>query len=165
MELLFIISLLAFLIRNADSGLPKSVKLKCSLCDSVFSTSNPSRTAWEHLKRGTWPNLRPNSSISPMSISTVALPNSNNHDKKRSSPHMAFTSPHQNHSKIYARPLAMFEDIVKRFKSPKTSPSPALSREQINSAIELLADDWFYESSCGSVFINSSVLSSVCLID
>ncbi|XP_054787371.1 uncharacterized protein LOC129293431 isoform X1 [Prosopis cineraria] len=179
------------LIRNSDSGLPKSVKLKCSLCDSVFSASNPSRTASEHLKRGTCPNfssgLRPNSSISPMPISSVALPNSNNHNKKRSSPHMGVTSPYQNHSLALVESsrfcselgysptqlnmgtnqqhlilsggkedlcaLAMFEDSVKRLKSPKTSPCPALSREQINSAIDLLAD-WFYES-CGYVSLST----------
>ena len=44
--------------------------------------------------------------------------------------------------------LAMFEDSVKRLKSPKTSPSPVLNKEQVNSALELLSD-WFYES-CGS---------------
>ncbi|XP_054813967.1 uncharacterized protein LOC129314527 [Prosopis cineraria] len=178
------------LIRNPDTGVPKSVKLKCSLCDSVFSASNPSRTASEHLKRGTCPNfssgLRPNSSLSPMPISSVALPTSNNH-KKRSSPQTAPTSPppssYQNHSlamvessRFYGElsysqvqnsvgmnqqhlvlsggkedlsALAMFEDSVKKLKSPKASPGPVLSKEQINSAMELLAD-WFYQS-CGSV--------------
>ncbi|KAG6382475.1 hypothetical protein SASPL_157855 [Salvia splendens] len=33
------------LIRNPDTNLAKSVKLKCSLCDAAFSASNPSRTA------------------------------------------------------------------------------------------------------------------------
>ncbi|XP_028796457.1 uncharacterized protein LOC114751924 [Neltuma alba] len=177
------------LIRNPDTGVPKSVKLKCSLCDSVFSASNPSRTASEHLKRGTCPNfssgLRPNSSLSPMPISSVALPASNNH-KKRSSPQTVPTSPpssYQNNSlamvessRFYGElsysqvqnsvginqqhlvlsggkedlsALAMFEDSVKKLKSPKASPGPVLSKEQINSALELLAD-WFYES-CGSV--------------
>ncbi|KAI4351893.1 hypothetical protein L6164_006197 [Bauhinia variegata] len=182
------------LVRNTDTGLPKSVKLKCSLCDSVFSASNPSRTASEHLKRGTCPNfssgLRPNSSLSPLPISTVAMPVSNNH-KKRSSPQMGASSPpYQNHSLAMIESsrfcgelgyspvnnnsvgvvtntglnqqhlmlsggkedlcaLAMFEDSVKKLKSPKISPSPPLSKEQINSALELLAD-WFYES-CGSV--------------
>ncbi|KAK1356598.1 Sterol-4alpha-methyl oxidase 1-1 [Heracleum sosnowskyi] len=45
------------LIHNSDTNLPKAVKLKCGLCDSVFSASNPSRTASEHLKRGTCPNF------------------------------------------------------------------------------------------------------------
>ncbi|KAH7833272.1 hypothetical protein Vadar_004707 [Vaccinium darrowii] len=58
------------LVHNTDTGLPKSVKLKCCLCDAVFSASNPSRTASEHLKRGTCPNF--NSSISPTPISSVS---------------------------------------------------------------------------------------------
>ncbi|XLT60408.1 hypothetical protein HN873_053012, partial [Arachis hypogaea] len=45
--------------------------------------------------------------------------------------------------------LAMFEDSVKKLKSPKTSPGPALSKEQVNSALELLSD-WLCET-CGSV--------------
>ncbi|KAL1827219.1 hypothetical protein ACET3Z_005631 [Daucus carota] len=58
------------LVHNSDTNLPKAVKLKCGLCDSVFSASNPSRTASEHLKRGTCPNFnsfvsKPVSSISP----------------------------------------------------------------------------------------------------
>ncbi|KAL6175303.1 hypothetical protein ACLB2K_051944 [Fragaria x ananassa] len=54
------------LVCNTTTNLPKAVKLKCLLCDAVFSVSNPSRTASEHLKRGTCPNftfvLRPISS-------------------------------------------------------------------------------------------------------
>ena len=45
------------LIRNPETTLPQAVKLKCTLCDSAFSASNPSRTASEHLKRGTFPNF------------------------------------------------------------------------------------------------------------
>ncbi|KAL8053659.1 hypothetical protein ABFS82_05G089300 [Erythranthe guttata] len=55
------------LVNNSDTGLPKSVKLRCSLCDAVFSASNPSRTASEHLKRGTCPNF----SSSPNPISSL----------------------------------------------------------------------------------------------
>ncbi|KAF2545426.1 hypothetical protein F2Q70_00019829 [Brassica cretica] len=54
------------LVRNTDTGLPKAVKLRCSLCDAVFSASNPSRTASEHLKRGTCPNFT-SSSVNPLS--------------------------------------------------------------------------------------------------
>lgn len=49
--------------------------------------------------------------------------------------------------------LAMLEDSVKKLKSPKTSPGPALSKGLINSAFDLLAD-WFYES-CGSLSFSS----------
>ncbi|XP_076924036.1 uncharacterized protein LOC143586357 [Bidens hawaiensis] len=45
------------LLRHPDTGRPESVKLRCSLCSSLFSASNPSRTATEHLKRGTCPNF------------------------------------------------------------------------------------------------------------
>ncbi|XP_062223366.1 uncharacterized protein LOC133922171 [Phragmites australis] len=46
------------LIPPADTGMPpKAVKLRCALCSAVFSASNPSRTASEHLKRGTCPNF------------------------------------------------------------------------------------------------------------
>ncbi|KAK7270786.1 hypothetical protein RJT34_26208 [Clitoria ternatea] len=188
------------LIRNPDTGLPKSVKLKCSLCDSVFSASNPSRTASEHLKRGTCSNfssgLRPGSVPSPLPISSIT-PGSN---RKRGSPQMGVSSPtsYQNHALAMVESsrfgggemgynqvqnntlhhhhqnqnqdqnqnqlvlsggkedlcaLAMFEDSVKKLKSPKTSPRPALNKEQVNSALELLAD-WLYES-CGSVSLSS----------
>ncbi|KAG0569688.1 hypothetical protein M758_6G104200 [Ceratodon purpureus] len=49
--------LLPLLVQHPDTGLPKAVKLRCSLCNAMFSASNPSRTASEHLKRGTCPNF------------------------------------------------------------------------------------------------------------
>lgn len=65
------------LVQNSDTGLPKAVKLRCSLCDAVFSASNPSRTASEHLKRGTCPNFnsvaKPISSVPPSPSTTVTL--------------------------------------------------------------------------------------------
>ncbi|CAD6244603.1 unnamed protein product [Miscanthus lutarioriparius] len=46
------------LVPPADTGMPpKAVKLRCALCSAIFSASNPSRTASEHLKRGTCPNF------------------------------------------------------------------------------------------------------------
>ncbi|CAH2038126.1 unnamed protein product [Thlaspi arvense] len=78
------------LVRNTDTGLPKAVKLRCSLCDAVFSASNPSRTASEHLKRGTCPNFNSvtpistvNPSPSPSSSSPLAHPP--HHHRKRNS--------------------------------------------------------------------------------
>jgi hypothetical protein len=66
------------LVRNPETSLPKAVKLRCSLCDTVFSASNPSRTASEHLKRGTCPNFnsvtKPISSVSPTSASLASPP-------------------------------------------------------------------------------------------
>ncbi|KAK6935264.1 hypothetical protein RJ641_035419 [Dillenia turbinata] len=67
------------LIHNSETGLPKAVKLRCSLCDAVFSASNPSRTASEHLKRGTCPNF--SSSPVPKPISSVS-PIQHNHRKR-----------------------------------------------------------------------------------
>ncbi|KAK7375607.1 hypothetical protein VNO78_12532 [Psophocarpus tetragonolobus] len=55
------------LVHNTETGLPKAVKLRCSLCDAVFSSSNPSRTASQHLKRGTCPNF--NSAAKPICLS------------------------------------------------------------------------------------------------
>ncbi|KAI5655626.1 hypothetical protein M9H77_32813 [Catharanthus roseus] len=78
------------LVHNSDSGLPKAVKLRCSLCEAVFSASNPSRTASEHLKRGTCPNFnslpQPISSVPSSSSSPVPLlPSSSSNHRKRSS--------------------------------------------------------------------------------
>ncbi|KAL7167334.1 hypothetical protein ACSBR2_037909 [Camellia fascicularis] len=81
------------LVHNSDTGLPKAVKLRCSLCDALFSASNPSRTASEHLKRGTCPNFnsapKPISSVSPTSLPGLTSPSSTSHHhpnhRKRSS--------------------------------------------------------------------------------
>ncbi|KAE8663990.1 FK506-binding protein, putative isoform 1 [Hibiscus syriacus] len=198
------------LVRNPESSLPEAVKLKCSLCDAVFSASNPSRTASEHLKRGTCPNfsygLRRGSSLSPLPISSLPSPSTvsyhHNH-RKRSPPAAAISALHnqvsnngnddnnnnnnnnnslaivestrfpgysshsnnnnnagltQHHlvlsgGKEDLGALAMLEDSVKKLKSPKISPGPALSKGQMDSALDLLAE-WFYES-CGSVSFSS----------
>ncbi|KAL5748577.1 hypothetical protein ACOSP7_025614 [Xanthoceras sorbifolium] len=192
------------LVHNTDSGLPKAVKLRCSLCDAVFSASNPSRTASEHLKRGTCPNFnslaKPISSISPPP--NLASPSSHNRKRSSSSSVIDITSKtgvgvavgsssssfqatplaivdpsrfqevastvvtanvsgsylsHQHlvlsGGKEDLGPLAMLEDSVKRLKSPKTSPGPALSKNQIDCALDFLAD-WVHES-CGSVSFSS----------
>ncbi|KAJ0048331.1 hypothetical protein Pint_15964 [Pistacia integerrima] len=184
------------LINNADTGLPKAVKLRCSLCDAVFSASNPSRTASEHLKRGTCPNFnslaKPISSISP---SSPNLASPSGHNRKRSSSSsilevsksggvsgggigsyqatpLAIVDPSRfqelastavtasvaqhlvlSGGKEDLGALAMLEYSVKKLKSPKTSPGPTLSKNQIDSALDFLAD-WIYES-CGSVSFSS----------
>lgn len=68
------------------------------------------------------------------------------------------TGPNQQHvglsgGKHDLGALAMLENSVKKLKSPKTSPGATLSKEQIDSALELLSE-WFYES-CGSVSFSS----------
>ncbi|KAF2298981.1 hypothetical protein GH714_029530 [Hevea brasiliensis] len=165
------------LVHNTETNLPKAVKLRCSLCDAVFSASNPSRTASEHLKRGTCPNFnslpKPISSLSPSSNTAVASPSSGgggtaamvatasvvHNNRKRSAsagassggelavlpqhPHLMLSG-----GKEDLGALAMLEDSVKKLKSPKTSPGPALSKTQIDCALDYLAD-WVYES-CGS---------------
>ncbi|KAJ7944813.1 Ribonuclease H-like domain containing protein [Quillaja saponaria] len=194
------------LVHNNDTGLPKAVKLRCSRCDAVFSASNPSRTASEHLKRGTCPNFnsvaKPISSISPTSA-IMSSPSSSvhhNHRKRSSSAaagsggaassyqvsplaivdpsrfcgELTYSSavsvttmatasaggllPQQPHFMLSGGredlgPLAMLEDSVKKLKSPKTSPGPTLSKTQIDSALDYLAD-WVYDS-CGSVSFSS----------
>ncbi|KAG5234468.1 hypothetical protein IMY05_012G0086700 [Salix suchowensis] len=171
------------LMKNPDTHLPKAVKLKCCLCEAVFSASNPSRTATEHLKKGTCPNFvsvsRPNSAISPLPISSLPSPPSNNHRKRGSQMGTALKSLALVESNKYCDQvgyinsgftpkgqdlvlsggkedlgaLAMLEDSVKRLKSPKASPGPLLNKDQIDSALELLSD-WFYEV-CGSVSFSS----------
>ncbi|KOM33608.1 hypothetical protein LR48_Vigan01g316400 [Vigna angularis] len=165
------------LAHNTETGLPKAVKLRYTLCDVVFSASNPSRTASEHLKRDMCPNF--NSAAKPISsVSPVVVPSSSpssaspflaqhNHRKRTTTSPSASGSlyhapsrfgsalvPQQPHlvmsgGKEDLGALAMLEDSVKKLKSPKTSPGPALSKAQIDSAIEFLGD-WVYES-CGSV--------------
>ncbi|XP_038874971.1 uncharacterized protein LOC120067491 [Benincasa hispida] len=86
------------LVHNTDTGLPKAVKLRCSLCDAVFSASNPSRTASEHLKRGTCPNFnslpKPISSVSPSSFlpPTPTSPPPLHHSNNRKRTSSAVTS-------------------------------------------------------------------------
>ncbi|KAJ8771411.1 hypothetical protein K2173_026588 [Erythroxylum novogranatense] len=172
------------LIKHPDTDLPKAVKLKCLLCDAVFSASNPSRTASEHLKRGTCSNFvslgKLNSTFSPLPISSLPSPGSLNHRKRSSHGHMATplnsvalvepsrvyndlvysnavsTQPHHlvlSGGKEDLGALAMLEDSVKKLKSPKASPGPSLSKNQIDSALELLTD-WYYEVF-GSVSLSS----------
>ncbi|KHN42722.1 Deoxyribodipyrimidine photo-lyase [Glycine soja] len=95
------------LLHNTETGLPKAVKLRCSLCDAVFSASNPSRTASEHLKRGTCPNFnsaaKPISSVSPssavaaMALSPPSSPTNHNHRKRISSSYDAPSQQQQPH--------------------------------------------------------------------
>ncbi|KAL0409583.1 UNVERIFIED_CONTAM: hypothetical protein Sradi_1892700 [Sesamum radiatum] len=69
-----------------------AVKLRCSLCDAVFSASNPSRTASEHLKRGTCPNFasapKPISSVpSSYSVSVASVPHTASVSPSSQPPH------------------------------------------------------------------------------
>ncbi|CAN1186099.1 hypothetical protein LINPERPRIM_LOCUS35953 [Linum perenne] len=190
------------LIRNSDTGIPNSVKLRCSLCDSVFSASNPSRTASEHLKSRKCPNFVASTPSPPQPISSIPPPVSG---VKRTAAASSSSFVHHQSFELYGvsvsssspasaaflhspspvtvvdplrfsaaaepppprrhqmlsggkedlGPLAMLEDSVKRLKSPRLSspPSPALSRQQIDAAMDHLSD-WVYES-CGAVSFSS----------
>ncbi|KAK4802545.1 hypothetical protein SAY86_000748 [Trapa natans] len=176
------------LVHSTDTGLPKAVKLRCSLCASVFSASNPSRTASEHLKRGTCPNFasspNPISEIPP--VNSQPSPNSHghchhhppppHHPRKRSStvsgrPHyfppptleVAPPSHHYHNQQLILSggkddlgALALLEDSVKKLKSPKIPsppPAPALTKAQVDFALDYLTD-WVFDSG-GSVSISS----------
>ncbi|KAK9060927.1 hypothetical protein SSX86_018107 [Deinandra increscens subsp. villosa] len=125
---------------------PKAVKLRCNLCEAVFSASNPSRTASEHLKRGTCPNF--NSLLKPSSSSHSLPPLSSPSSHKRFS-HQGLNNQQYlflSGGKEDLGPLAMLEDSVKKLKSSKPlPPGPQLTKTQIDSALSLLTD-WFYES-------------------
>ncbi|KAL9310440.1 putative transcription factor/ chromatin remodeling BED-type(Zn) family [Arabidopsis thaliana] len=102
------------LLHNTDTGFPKAVKLRCSLCDAVFSASNPSRTASEHLKRGTCPNF--NSLPKPISIISPSPPPppSSSHRKRNSSAVEALNHhhhhPHHHHQGSYnVTPLSVVD--------------------------------------------------------
>lgn len=170
------------LIKNPDTNSPKAVKLKCTLCDAAFSASNPSRTASEHLKRGTCPNF--NLMLKPISqLPPLASPSTLQNHRKRDSQHQPGVLPDVYPISMFDSsrlgnktgiacmpdscpkqpvlsggnedlgPLALLEDSVKRLKSPKASPSLALSNEQVETSFDILAD-WFYELS-GSVSFSS----------
>ncbi|KAK8944577.1 hypothetical protein KSP39_PZI008502 [Platanthera zijinensis] len=177
------------LIVDSESNAPKAVKLRCSLCDAVFSASNPSRTASEHLKRGTCPNFsstpaaadaagdreaiiphhqqpKPISSIAPASSSRKRSGNPYRMEvityspSPSTPPGLSLPSPQQPNMVLSGGKgdlgsLAMLEDSVKKLKSPNiASPSPALSKSQIEYSVSLLSD-WFYE--CAGLVSFSSV--------
>ncbi|OAY71898.1 hypothetical protein ACMD2_24920 [Ananas comosus] len=187
------------LVQSSDTGLPKAVKLRCSLCDAVFSASNPSRTASEHLKRGSCPNftsppfllrpgppppaprrahLLPAPSLLPLlsphptaaaaaAAAAAGMSSPPPSSQMLLSPHHHHQHQHQHHQQQQTAivlsggkedlgALQMLEDSVKKLKSPKTPPAPALPKAQADSALALLAD-WFYESAGGAASSISSV--------
>ncbi|RWW45373.1 hypothetical protein BHE74_00048801 [Ensete ventricosum] len=138
------------LVQSSDTGLPKAVKLRCSLCDTVFSASNPSRTASEHLKRGTCPNFssspsasaplssvvltspspKPISSIPPCSSSASPLRNHHQpNSRKRSSSSVAAVNPSP--APFHALHLAIVDPS--RFSSSPTTPAAAGSEIDYSS--------------------------------
>ncbi|KAJ7570520.1 hypothetical protein O6H91_01G124000 [Diphasiastrum complanatum] len=166
------------LVQIADTGVAKAVKLRCGLCSATFSASNPSRTASEHLKRGTCPNFT--AAINRPIPSTPAPNPSSNSARKRSALIMpAFPHPISRKSPATSLPrsqalrsapnqlilsggkedfgaLAVLEDNVKKLKNPGmkgVTVAPALSKSQSEAALNLLAD-WLYEST-GTISFSS----------
>eukprot|EP01018_Ginkgo_biloba_P018251 Gb_26431 [translate_table: standard] len=168
------------LVQNQDTGAAKAVKLRCGLCSALFSASNPSRTASEHLKRGTCPNFngaipRPISSI-PSSKPVNPASTSSQQNRKRSA--QALTPPHHplaltmvdssrysselvcaggptplmlSGGKEDLGALAMLEDSVKKLKSPGGKGSPGQVLNKGQIESALnLLAEWLYES-CGTV--------------
>ncbi|KAL0794400.1 hypothetical protein Bca101_065777 [Brassica carinata] len=121
------------LVRNTDTGLPKAVKLRCSLCDAVFSASNPSRTASEHLKRGTCPNfITSSSSVSAVDPSPSS---SSSHHRKRNSSGAAVPSrPHPVGGSYNVTPITVV-DPSSRFRggelSQYSAPPPAAGEQHL----------------------------------
>lgn len=164
------------LVQNPDTGAAKAVKLRCGLCAALFSASNPSRTASEHLKRGTCPNF--NGAIpKPLACAppprTIQQAPSGSSSRKRSAPafpplplpagNLDVARPVSEIIRANAAPplmlsggkedfgaLALLEDNVKKLKSPGgKGPSQGLSKGQIEASLNLLAE-WLYES-CGTI--------------
>ncbi|KAI3682020.1 hypothetical protein L2E82_50331 [Cichorium intybus] len=133
------------LAHNPDTGLPKAVKLRCCLCGAVFSASNPSRTASEHLKRGTCPNFnsdsspKPISAISPTGMMNLTSPASSsspqppqNHRKRSSGNRNRTSNPSTTYS---VAPITMIEparfsidgSYQTRHESMPALPAPSTS--------------------------------------
>jgi hypothetical protein len=169
--------LLPLLVPHPDTGLPKAVKLRCSLCNATFSASNPSRTASEHLKRGTCPNFN---GLVPNPLASQPGPKSGGGTpgtftpRKRNAPAASSLSGCDDDvpcTDLVVRAatdkpfllsggredlgsLAQLEDSVKKLKSPgmKIGSAQGLggpNKQQAETALNLLAE-WLYES-CGTV--------------
>ncbi|OVA20649.1 hypothetical protein BVC80_883g22 [Macleaya cordata] len=104
------------LFQNQDTGTAKSLKLRCGLCNALFSASNPSRTASEHLKQGTCPNFR-----------NGIMPKFRKHNQLL--PSLA----------MIPAPCSI-KPII-----PSPPIRPQLTQSEIDTAFDLLTE-WFYES-------------------
>ncbi|KAH8971437.1 hypothetical protein BDL97_02G142400 [Sphagnum fallax] len=174
--------LLPLLVQHPDTGLPKAVKLQCSLCNAMFSASNPSRTASEHLKRGTCPNFNgvvPKAIASRPGLKPTAPPSATT-ARKRNEPSPS-GPPLLSIGEAPCEPstelvrvglgtplllsggkedlgaLALLEDSVKKLKSPGDKivglhGHSGPSKAQTEASLNLLAE-WLYES-CGTVSLS-----------
>ncbi|XP_042441271.1 uncharacterized protein LOC122026602 [Zingiber officinale] len=154
------------LVTAAGAAYPSAAKLRCALCASLFSASNPSRTASEHLKRGACPNFfSPSSTAASDPAASLAAPvdpvpiSSLPPASPRVRPHRLLirqrpdaVPPHQSKPPLLLSggkedlvALARLEDRVKKLKSPMISPA-TLPKPQADSALALVAD-WVFESA------------------
>ncbi|WOL18124.1 hypothetical protein Cni_G26917 [Canna indica] len=150
------------LVTAAGSPHPSAAKLRCALCSSLFSASNPSRTASEHLKRGACPNFSSPSAadpspslaaaVDPVPISSLPPASPRIRPQHPPSRKRAITGPSQPKPPLVLSggkedlvALARLEDSVKKLKSPMASPAVALPKPQADAALALLAD-WLFES-------------------
>ncbi|KAG6470477.1 hypothetical protein ZIOFF_071550 [Zingiber officinale] len=155
------------LVTAAGAAYPSAAKLRCTLCASLFSASNPSRTASEHLKRRACPHFSSPSSASaapdraaslaapvdPVPISSLppASPRLRRH--RPLTRRCDATRPlHQPRPRLLLSggkedlvALERLEDSVKRLKSPIASLA-ALPKPQADSALALLSD-WLFDSA------------------
>ncbi|KAG8499123.1 hypothetical protein CXB51_005585 [Gossypium anomalum] len=135
------------LVHNTDIGLPKAVKLRCSLCDTIFSISNPLKN-----------NFR---TFIPLVVSLLLRVLVLFQLAYSPSPRAVVTASSGTRNFLLEQylvlsdgredlgVLAMFEDRVKKLKSLKASPGPTLSKSQIECVVGFLAD-WMYKC-CGLV--------------
>ncbi|WOL13055.1 hypothetical protein Cni_G21824 [Canna indica] len=151
------------LVTPAGAAHPIAAKLRCVLCSALFSGSNPSRTASEHLKRGGCPNFSSPSSVAapavpaaaavdPMPISSLPPASSRLLPPARRRPVLTPPPPTRPKPIIVLSggqddlvALARLEDSVKKLKSPVASAAAALPKAQADAALSLLAD-WLFES-------------------
>ncbi|PKI55826.1 hypothetical protein CRG98_023791 [Punica granatum] len=143
-------------------GMTMGMGLWCSLCDSVFSASNPSRTASEHLKRGTCPNFA--SSPNPISIVSPVPPPQSPHrqhclpasaateDPAGLHPSRSFwvspTAPpqHQHHQLVlsgaapsfsFLLPLLILPDLRKRIREELPLPGIGVPIDDFHRLLEV----------------------------
>ncbi|KAK9145728.1 hypothetical protein Sjap_005631 [Stephania japonica] len=116
----------------------KALKLRCGLCNALFSASNPSRTASEHLKRGICPNF--NGAEANSNGTTLPKFKFRKHTKK-DLPGAGLTS------------LALIPAPCSVAFQPNSPTAPQLNQTQIETAFNLLAE-WFYET-CGYVSLST----------
>ncbi|XP_024401330.1 uncharacterized protein [Physcomitrium patens] len=169
--------LLPLLVQHPDTGLPKAVKLRCSLCNAMFSASNPSRTASEHLKRGTCPNFNgmvskplvsqgpgpkpasppsvtPRKRTAASSLGPQSISGGDGSGMELARAGTPGTPLMLSGGKQDLDALALLEDSVRKLKSPgmrmgEFQGSGLPNKAQADAALNLLAE-WLYES-CGTV--------------